>query len=78
MDQHTLLLFYLLPLMISAIGGLIEFRNCQFDTLRHALNKAFFLIFRSAVPGLNIFSAVLYLVTCGTFTWKNFCKKSAE
>lgn len=62
--------FYLVPLIISAIGGLIEFRNCEFDTSRHAVNKAFFLAFRSMVPVLNIFSAILYLITCGTFTFR--------
>lgn len=70
MDFKVFSAFYLVPLFISAIGGLIEFRNCEFDTGRHALGKAFFLTFRSMVPVLNIFSAILYLVTCGTFTWK--------
>ncbi|WP_047516048.1 hypothetical protein [Methylophilus sp. Q8] len=70
MDFNVLSAFYLVPLFISAIGGLIEFKNCEFDTPRHALSKAFFLAFRSMVPVLNIFSAILYLITCGTFTWK--------
>ena len=70
MDFNVFSGFYLVPLIISAIGGLIEFRNCEFDTTRHAVNKAFFLAFRSMVPVLNIFSAILYLITCGTFTWK--------
>jgi hypothetical protein len=70
MDFNVLSAFYLVPLLISAIGGLIEFKNCEFDTPRHALSKAFFLAFRSMVPVLNIFSAILYLITCGTFTWK--------
>lgn len=70
MDFNLLSAFYLVPLIISAIGGLIEFRKCEFDTLKHAVGKAFFLTFRSMVPVLNIFSAILYLVTCGTFTWK--------
>ena len=70
MDFKVFSAFYLVPLIISAIGGLIEFRNCEFDTARHALGKAFFLTFRSMVPVLNIFSAILYLITCGTFTWK--------
>jgi hypothetical protein len=70
MDFHIFSAFYLVPLFISAIGSLIEFRNCEFDTFRHALGKAFFLAFRSMVPVLNIFSAILYLITCGTYTWK--------
>jgi len=70
MDFNVLSAFYLVPLFISAIGGLIEFRNCEFDTPRHALSKAFFLAFRSMMPVLNIFSAILYLITCGTFTLK--------
>lgn len=70
MDFNVLSAFYLVPLLISAIGGLIEFRNCVFDTSRHAFNKAFFLLFRSMVPVLNIFSAILYLVTCGSYCWK--------
>lgn len=70
MDFKVLSAFYLVPLIISAIGSLIEFRNCEFDNLKHALGKAFFLAFRSMVPVLNIFSAILYLITCGTFTWK--------
>lgn len=70
MDFNVLSAFYLAPLFISAIGGLIEFRKCEFDTARHAFSKAFFLAFRSMVPVLNIFSAILYLITCGTFTWK--------
>ncbi|KQT41109.1 MULTISPECIES: hypothetical protein [unclassified Methylophilus] len=70
MDFKILSAFYLVPLFISAIGSLIEFRNCEFDTLKHALGKAFFLAFRSMVPVINIFSAILYLVTCGTYTWK--------
>ncbi len=70
MDFKILSAFYLVPLFISAIGSLIEFRNCEFDTLKHALGKAFFLTFRSMVPVLNIFSAILYLITCGTYTWK--------
>jgi hypothetical protein len=77
MDFKILSAFYLVPLFISAIGSLIEFRNCEFDTLKHALGKAFFLAFRSMVPVINIFSAILYLVTCGTYTWKKsaFAKK---
>lgn len=70
MNFNVLSAFYLVPLFISAIGSLIEFRNCEFDTTEHALKKAFFLAFRSMVPALNIFSAILYLVTCGTYTWK--------
>lgn len=70
MDFNVLSMFYLVPLVISAIGSLIEFRNCEFETLRHALSKAFFLTFRSMVPVLNIFSAILYLITCSTYTWK--------
>lgn len=70
MDFNVFSALYLIPLFISAIGGLIEFRNCEFDTARHAFNKAFFLAFRSMVPVLNIFSAILYLITCGTYTWK--------
>ena len=72
MDFKILSAFYLVPLFISAIGSLIEFRNCEFDTLKHALGKAFFLAFRSMVPVINIFSAILYLVTCGTYTWKKY------
>lgn len=77
MDFKILSAFYLVSLFISAIGSLIEFRNCEFDTLKHALGKAFFLAFRSMVPVINIFSAILYLVTCGTYTWKKsaFAKK---
>jgi hypothetical protein len=77
MDFKILSAFYLVPLFISAIGSLIEFRNCEFDTLKHALGKAFFLAFRSMVPVINILSAILYLVTCGTYTWKKsaFAKK---
>jgi hypothetical protein len=77
MDFKILSAFYLVPLFISAIGSLIEFRNCKFDTLKHAFGKAFFLAFRSMVPVLNIFSAILYLITCGTYTWKKsaFSKK---
>lgn len=77
MDFHVFSAFYLVPLFISAIGSLIEFRNCEFDTFKHALGKAFFLAFRSMVPVLNIFSAILYLITCGTYTWKksSFSKK---
>jgi hypothetical protein len=70
MDFNVLSAFYVVPLIISAIGSLIEFRNCEFETWRHALSKAFFLAFRSMVPVLNIFSAILYLITCGTYTWK--------
>jgi len=70
MDFNVFSAFYLVPLLISAIGGLIEFRNCEFATPRHAFSKAFFLAFRSMVPVLNIFSAILYLITCGTYTWK--------
>ncbi|MFD1122358.1 hypothetical protein ACFQ2T_07595 [Methylophilus flavus] len=70
MDFEIFSAFYLVPLVISAIGSLIEFRNCEFDTLKHAFGKAFFLAFRSMVPVLNIFSAILYLITCGTYTWK--------
>jgi hypothetical protein len=70
MDFNVFSAFYLVPLIISAIGGLIEFRNCEFATTRHAFSKAFFLAFRSMVPVLNIFSAILYLITCGTYTWK--------
>jgi predicted membrane protein len=70
MDFNVFSAFYLVPLVISAIGGLIEFRNCEFATARHAFSKAFFLAFRSMVPVLNIFSAILYLITCGTYTWK--------
>jgi hypothetical protein len=79
MDFHIFSAFYLVPLIISAIGSLIEFRNCEFDTFKHALGKAFFLAFRSMVPVLNIFSAILYLITCGTYTWKRSAswKKSA-
>lgn len=77
MDFNLLSAFYLVPLVISAIGGLIEFRNCEFATASHAFSKAFFLAFRSMVPVLNIFSAILYLITCGTYTWKKstFSKK---
>lgn len=71
MDFNLLSAFYLVPLFISAIGGLIEFRNCEFETSRHAFGKAFFLAFRSMVPVLNIFSAILYLITCATFSVKN-------
>jgi hypothetical protein len=78
MDFNVLSAFYLVPLFISAIGGLIEFRNCTFETPRHALSKAFFLSFRSLVPVLNIFSAILYLITCGTFTWKRWTWKSGS
>lgn len=79
MDFNILSAFYLVPLVISAIGSLIEFRNCQFDTLKHALGKAFFLAFRSMVPVINIFSAILYLITCATYTWKKsaFSKKES-
>lgn len=70
MDFNVLSAFYIVPLIISAIGSLIEFRNCEFETWRHALSKAFFLAFRSMVPVLNIFSAILYLITCSTYTWK--------
>lgn len=70
MDFNVFSGFYLAPLLISAIGGLLEFRKCNFDTRRHAINKAFFLAFRSMVPVLNIFSAILYLITCGTFCWR--------
>lgn len=70
MDFNVLSAFYVVPLIISAMGSLIEFRNCEFETWRHALSKAFFLAFRSMVPVLNIFSAILYLITCGTYTWK--------
>ena len=70
MDFKVWSAFYLIPLVISAIGGLLEFRNCEFTTTRHAVSKAFFLAFRSMVPVLNIFSAILYLITCGTYTWK--------
>lgn len=80
MDFNVFSAFYLVPLVISAIGGLIEFKNCAFPTPQHALRKAFFLTFRSMVPVLNIFSAILYLITCGTFTWKKSTtwKKSAS
>lgn len=71
MDFNIRSAFYLVPLFISAIGGLIEFRRCEFETPQHALRKAFFLIFRSMVPVLNIFSAILYLITCATFTVQN-------
>lgn len=70
MDFNVLSAFYIVPLVISVIGSLIEFRNCEFETTRHAFSKAFFLAFRSMVPVLNIFSAILYLITCGTYTWK--------
>ncbi|MFQ6332589.1 hypothetical protein [Methylophilus sp. 3sh_L] len=70
MDFKVFSAFYLVPLMISAIGSLIEFRNCEFNTPKHALGKAFFLTFRSMVPVLNIFSAILYVMTCSTYTWK--------
>ena len=70
MDFKVWSAFYLIPLVISAIGGLLEFRNCEFTTTRHAVRQAFFLAFRSMVPVLNIFSAILYLITCGTYTWK--------
>lgn len=70
MDFKVFSAFYLIPLIISAIGSLIEFRNCAFSTPRHALGKAFFLTFRSMVPVLNILSAILYVMTCSTYTWK--------
>lgn len=63
MDFNVFSAYYLLPFAICAIGGLIEFRNCVFDTRRHAIGKAFFLLFRSMVPVLNILFAILYLVT---------------
>lgn len=80
MDFNVFSAFYLVPLVISAIGGLIEFKNCEFATTQHALRKVFFLSFRSMVPVLNIFSAILYLITCGTFSWKKSTswKKSAR
>jgi len=71
MDFTVLSAFYLLPLVISAVGALIEFRHCAFTSTRHALGKAFFLAFRSMVPVLNILSAVLYLMACGTALWRN-------
>lgn len=70
MDFKVFSAFYLVPLFISAIGSLIEFRGCEFNTFKHALGKAFFLAFRSMMPGINIFSAVLYLVGCGTYALK--------
>lgn len=71
MDVHVLSLFYLLPLLISAVGAVIEFRRCTFTTAKHALGKAFFLAFRSLVPVLNILSALLYLMHAGLSLWKN-------
>lgn len=71
MDFKVFSAFYLVPLCISAIGALIEFRNCEFDTLKHAMGKAFFLAFRSLVPVINVLSAILYLVSFGVHLWKS-------
>lgn len=68
MDFNVFSGFYLIPLAICAIGGLIEFRNCNFDQPGHAVRKAFFLAFRSMVPALNILFAILYLVTCASYS----------
>lgn len=78
MDISLVGWLYGLPLLVSAIGGLLEFRKCQFDTVGHALNKAFFLTFRCLVPALNIISALLYLVTCGTFTYQKLALKKTS
>lgn len=78
MDVSLLVWLYGLPLLISAVGGLLEFKKCRFDTAGHAFNKAFFLTFRSLVPALNIVSAMLYLVTCGTFTYKKLASSQTR
>lgn len=78
MDFKVISAFYLLPLLISAIGALIEFRHCAFTSTRHALGKAFFLAFRSMVPVLNILSAILYLMSCGAALWKRHKETPSE
>lgn len=70
MDFNLFSIWYWLPLGISVIGGVIEFRRCEFNQFRHAFNKAFFLTFRSMVPALNIFSAILYCIRFAAFLWK--------